>query len=71
MLTDSYPICNDTRLCFAQVGEVVCRCKVLTDTYKNGSCPFCKVVQTITDGKIYPYSPATYGRDPRKTEVSH
>lgn len=50
----SKSFCNDSRKCFAKVnGE----CTILTSTYKDNNCPFCKVTRNITNGIYYPYNP--------------
>lgn len=36
---NKFPQCNDERACFARVGT---GCRILTSTYFNGECPFCK-----------------------------
>lgn len=39
-------ICKDDRECFARGAHRVCT--VLTNTYENGKCPFCKPVRNIS-----------------------
>lgn len=43
-----YPICNETKKCFAKiVGDNVCYCNALTETYPDGFCPFRKTKQDM------------------------
>lgn len=63
MLTDSYPICENNNDCYGKVFEKLTgyyKCKILTSTYRRDECPFCKPSMTITNNKIYPYSPRLY-----------
>lgn len=48
------PECGESRSCFGK-SESGKRCRVLTETYRVGKCPFCKKERAITDGKHYPY----------------
>lgn len=56
--------CNDTRTCFAKFrypdGRVTCR--LLTETYPNGECPFCKPDREVTNGIVYPNNEKKYRR---------
>lgn len=57
-----YPICKDTRPCFAKIREgKVIKCKALSSTYPGNKCPFCKLKRNETKGKIYGYN-EYYGR---------
>lgn len=48
------PECGESRACFGK-SESGKRCRVLTETYRDGRCPFCKEKREIADGKYYPY----------------
>ena len=44
-----YPVCPDTRECFAKVN--VNQCKILVSCYeKDGQCPFCKSFDEYSRG---------------------
>ena len=43
--------CRDSRPCFAKGSRH--QCKLLTSTYKDGKCPFCKAIRAETNGKFY------------------
>lgn len=53
------PRCRDGRDCFAKRKEEdgCWHCKVLTKTYKDGECPFCKEKADVYKGKTYPFNP--------------
>ena len=58
-----FPVCNDTRECFAKKREFAndpYRCQILTKVYKGDTCPFCKPECEVTNGVFYPYDP--YGK---------
>ncbi len=50
--------CYETRKCFGQVsprtGMRMEVCFVLTTTYPDKECPFCKPDRYFTNGKFYP-----------------
>ncbi len=48
------PECGDCRDCFGK-SESGKRCRILTETYQDGKCPFCKEKREITEGKYYAY----------------
>ena len=48
------PECDEMRACFGK-SKSGKRCRILTETYQDGKCPFCKEKRDITDGKYYPY----------------
>lgn len=50
-----FPKCNDSRKCFGKT-QTGSECKVLTRTYRDGKCPFCKPERDVTNGRRYPYS---------------
>lgn len=49
-------VCEESRPCFAK--GMYGGCTLLTDTYPDGSCPFCKPEKEVTNGISYPYKGA-------------
>ena len=45
--------CNDTRPCFAKISGQKNWCRILTETYEDGKCVFCKKEREVTNGKRY------------------
>ena len=53
------PVCEESRPCFAQrlrIADKKIHCTLLTESYENGKCPFCKPFQNITNGKEYKHN---------------
>ena len=48
--------CYDARPCFGR-RKATGNCIILTSTYKDGMCPFCKPHIDRTKGKVYPFDP--------------
>ena len=48
------PECEESRACFGK-SKSGKRCRVLTETYQDGECPFCKEKRDITNDKCYSY----------------
>ena len=71
--------CHDSRPCFgkddvlAKAYKDLPRCRILTETYNDGKCPFCKPEQLVTDGREYPiaekYLPTYCYKVPRHERV--
>lgn len=50
---ESYPVCNDTKVCFARREDG--KCEILVTGYEcDGDCKFCKPDREVTNGKKYP-----------------
>ena len=50
-----FPFCYEPMRCFAQTSGEIKRCKILTKTYKDKTCPFCKAERDYTNGVRYPF----------------
>lgn len=48
--------CPEDGLCFAH--DASRRCRILSEGYQKGECPFKKPIISVTNGKDYPYDAA-------------
>ena len=56
--------CVESRPCFAKNRESkYVKCRILTSTYPDGKCPFCKPEMEVTNGKRYPFDMEGYRKN--------
>lgn len=66
-MAHQFPVCNDSRPCFAKTERKTCKCLHHTG-FADGACSFCKPHADVTNGVVYPFDDL-YGRGYKKLKI--